>query len=424
MPTRFAVRLVLGSLALTVLRAQQGPATTPLPRVEVQCVDAAGTPVVGAEVHVFQARKSPDGRADFVASGPHRSDAEGRAIAGVALDFDGGRFDRWFYARVPGKLVGAQRAFRFDANAQAPTPTVRMEPARDVRGRVQVPEGLATTPVRVRMLSLHMLGGDSPRAHYFPRSPDLHGLSGTLPDLFDADVAPDGTFTLRDLPPRMRLYLAAEGAGLAHTQWSNIRLPELRIPDVIEFTMTRESAIEGRVVGPNAEGVPDAEVRLRLEGGDIRLAFETRSDAAGKFRIAGLPAGAAVIEVTSAAGLMRPMQLLVTEAEVLQAGNLPIEPGIEVRGSVRSVPDGAAVEGVGITAITDDDQQRQLGWTSTNGQGHFVLRLPKGGCRIYMAAVPAGYQRPSAKPDDVLRLDVRPGDPSLTEVRFEIQRAK
>ena len=424
MPTRLARLLLVGSLTLAALRAQEGPATTPLPRVEVHCVDAAGKPVVGAEVHVFQARKSPDGRADFVASGPHRSDAEGRAIAGVALDFDGGRFDRWFYARVPGKLVGAERAFSFDVKAQAPTPTIRMEPARDVRGRVQVSEGLAPTSVRVRMLSLHMLSGDSPRAHYFPRSPDLHGLSGTLPDLFDADVAEDGTFTLRDLPPRMRLYLAAEGAGLAHTQWSNIRLPELRIPDLIELTMKRESAIEGRVVGPNAEGVLGAEVRVCLGDADIRLAFETRSDAVGKFRIAGLPAGAASIEVTSAVGLMRPRQLLVTAAEVLQAGNLPIEPGIEVRGSVRSVPDGAAVEGVGITAITDEGQQRQLGWTSTNGEGRFVLRLPTGGCGLYIAGVPAGYQRPSAKPDDVLRLDVRPGDPSLTEVRFEIQRAK
>ena len=39
MPTRLAACLVLGSLTLAVLRAQEGPATTPLPRVEVHGLD-------------------------------------------------------------------------------------------------------------------------------------------------------------------------------------------------------------------------------------------------------------------------------------------------------------------------------------------------------------------------------------------------
>lgn len=422
MQPRLAALLVLGSLTAAALRAQEQRANPPLPRVEVRCLDVEDKPVADAEVHVFQARKGPDGRADYVASGPHRTDAEGVARTAIAMDFDGGRFDRWFHARVPGKLVGAQRALRHDP--PAPMPTIRMVPSREVRGRVQVPEGFAATSVRVRLLSLQVLAGETASGTPFPRSPDLSGLTRTLPDLFDAAVAEDGTFALRDLPRRMRLYLAAEGIGLAHTQWSNVQLSELRVPDVIELTMSRESSVEGGVVGPDGRAVPDAEVTVRLEGHYVRQVFEARSGPAGKFRVAGLPAGDACLEVTSAAGVMRPCALSFTAGEVLRVGNVALEVGIEVRGGVRCASDGAAVEGVGIGAITDGGHQWQLGWTSTNGEGRFVLRLPAGRCRLYVNNVPAGFQPPSARLEELLRLDVQRGDTSLDDVRFEIERAK
>ena len=424
MQPRLAALLVLGSLTAAALHAQEERTNPPLPRAEVRCLDIDDKPVAEAEVHVFQARKGLDGRADYVASGPHRTDAEGVARTAIAMDFDGGRFDRWFHARVPGKLVGAHRAVRFDLDAPVPTPTIRMVPSREVRGRVQVPEGFAPTSVRVRMLSLQVLAGETASGTPFPRSPDLPGLTLTLPDLFDAAVAEDGTFTLRDLPRRMRLYLAAEGVGLAHTQWSNIQLSELRVPDVIELSMSRESSLEGRVVGPEGRVVPDAEVTVRLEGQYVRQVFEARSDPSGKFRVAGLPAGDACLEVKSAAGVMRPCALCFTAGELLRVGNVALEPGIEVCGSVRCTSDGAAVEGVGIGAVTDGAYQWQLGWTSTNGEGRFVLRLPSGGCRLYVNNVPAGFQPPSARLEDLLRVDVQPGDPSLTDVRFEIDRPK
>src|SRR6187549_643478 len=114
MQPRLAALLVLASLTAAAPRAQEERAAAPLPRVEVRCLDVDGKPVAEAEVHVFQARKGLDGRSDYVGSGPHRTDAEGLATTAIAMDFDGGRFDRWFHARVPGKLVGAQRASRFD----------------------------------------------------------------------------------------------------------------------------------------------------------------------------------------------------------------------------------------------------------------------------------------------------------------------
>src|SRR5262245_47992384 len=95
-----------------------------LPRIAVTCVDVDGKAVAGAEVYVFQGRKSARGASDYVASGPHLTDAGGVATTVVAVDYDGGRFDRWLYARVPGKLVAARRWARF-GDAPAGEPTLR-----------------------------------------------------------------------------------------------------------------------------------------------------------------------------------------------------------------------------------------------------------------------------------------------------------
>ena len=229
---------------------------TALPRIRVTCVDGNGKPVANAEVHVFQFRKSPTPITDYLVSGPHRTDAEGVAVTAVALDHDGGQFDRWFHARVPGKWVGGMRWFRM-RDTTVGEPVVRMVPTRDLRGRVVVPEGMKMQTVRVRTLSV-MVQGDALFGPQLPRYFAFAGLSHTLPELFDADVKDDGSFVLKDLPHLPLLYLAAEGPGLAQAQWFNALLPERRIPDIVEIAMTREARFTGSVV--DARGRPVAEI--------------------------------------------------------------------------------------------------------------------------------------------------------------------
>ncbi len=77
--------------------------------VNMVCVDAEGRAVAGAEVHLYQLTAGEDGR--FEHSGMFTTDAEGKAACNVAVfSSESGNFDRWFYARVPGRLVGAARA--------------------------------------------------------------------------------------------------------------------------------------------------------------------------------------------------------------------------------------------------------------------------------------------------------------------------
>lgn len=421
---RSSTRTTLASLAFAAASIAQGKE---LPRVTVKCVDGDGKAVAGAEVHLFQHRKSANATADYVPSGPHRTDANGVAVTAIAVDYDGGRFDRWLYARVPGKLVGGLRWFRFDDSPVA-EPVIRMAPSREVRGRVQVPEGMTAQSVRVRTLSVSAMDDTSPFGAPFPRRSEFVGLRDTLPDVFDAGVADDGTFVLRDVPGRPLLYLAAEGEGLGQAQWCNAVLPERRIPDVVEMVMAPEAVAAGTVSGPDGKPLPGAALSLRIDRSSpstgVQCTFEARSDASGHFRIGGLPAGEFQLTVQHPTGVMRPLLVQLTNAQQKADLRVQLEEGIEVRGTVVGLPDRVGLERVAIAVVTEDDHHWRLGGCQTDPQGRFALRLPKGRAMIYVAGVPRGYQQPRSTYDSLLHIDVQPGDKSLADVVFEVEPAK
>jgi len=422
---RPSTRTTLAGLVLAAAAIAQGKE---LPRVTVKCVDTDGKPVAGAEVHLFQHRKSPNAITDYVPSGPHRTDSNGVAVTAIAVDYDGGRFDRWFHARVPGKLVGALRWFRFD-DSPITEPVIRMEPSREVRGVVRVPEGIPARSARIRTLTLIAVGSDgSSLGPWYPRYHEFSKLRDVLPSLFDAAVGDDGSFVLRDLPSRLMLYLAAEGEGLGQAQWFNATLPERRIPAVVEMVMAREAVAAGMVLGPGGKPLPDAAITLRIDGSNastgVQCAFETRSDADGRFRIGGLPAGEFQLTVQHPTGVMRPLHVQLAAAQQQTDVRVQLEDGVEVRGTVVGLPDRVGLERAGVVAITEDDRQWRLGGCQTDPQGRFTMRLPKGKARLYVAGVPRGYQQPSTASASLLQIDVQPDDTSLADVTFEIERVK
>lgn len=400
-----------------------------LPRVTVTCVDVDGKPVADVEVHMFQG-KGITGPAAYAHSGPHRTGADGVAVTAVAIDYRGGCFDRWFYARVPDKLVGGLRWLRFDANGPAwpEKPVIRLQPSREINGLLRAPAGIDVRTARVRTLSLSALDDTSPTGSPLPRYSEFLGLNDTLPERFDAPVGEDGRFVLRDVPTRALVYLAAEGPGLAQAQWFNAILPERRIPDLVEMTMQREATLLATVTGPSERPLAEVEVKVRLESSDphtgVRCTFEGRSDAAGQVRIGGLPAGEYAVDVAHAEYVMRPQSLTLASGETTKDLAYSLESPVEVRGIVRGLPGNVPLERVGMRAITDDDRHRALGFALTDPQGRFVLRLPRGAAMLHVAGVPPGYQQPPATYDKLLRLDVQPDDKTLTELVFELEAAK
>lgn len=394
-----AAALAAGVVSLTSTPCAQA-------RIVAKCVSGDGQAVAAAQVWVVQHR----GAGRYETRGPFASDATGAATTCVALDYDGGCFDRWLYAYVPGKLVGALRWLRLDRNAPAHPgePILTLGPARDVHGVVSVPAGLAAHTVTVRTLALSAID-ESPFGTPFPRQHGIAGLRATLPERFDAAVDGEGKFVLRDVPQRAQLYLAAEGPGLGQAQWFNAILPDQSIPERIEITMAREVVVDAAVFGPDRVAVADAEVRLRLDRNPQRFGlldtFAARSDAAGRVRITGLPTGEFGVEVGHPDLVMRPRELTLT-GERLGRLMLELEPAIELRGVVRDAKSRAGIESVTLSAITDQERRWTLGSARSNARGEFTLRLPRGDAEVYVSYVPPGYLQPSNRTEPPRRVTV------------------
>ena len=110
-------------------------------KVRVRCVDDDGKPVSGAEVWLWQSRQLPNGKGEQLESGPFRTGDDGTTSTAVGMTWGGGKFDRWVYARIAGKLVGARRSMHMAGDKQGEPIEVLLRPSREIRGRVRVPDG-------------------------------------------------------------------------------------------------------------------------------------------------------------------------------------------------------------------------------------------------------------------------------------------
>lgn len=105
-------------------------------KVLVRCIDGSDKPIEGADIWVWQWRRTPEGGGKLIGKRSFPSDTNGSSKTVVAMTNAGGNFDRWVHARVAGKLVGASRVAKF-AGAKPTDPiTMKLLPSREIRGKV------------------------------------------------------------------------------------------------------------------------------------------------------------------------------------------------------------------------------------------------------------------------------------------------
>lgn len=188
---RIAVAVVVAAGAFRLCAAEQpnpsdSSAAAQDQAVSALCVDADGKAVAGAEVHLFQNVVGESSR--YKHFGPYTSDDEGRVTCPRAVVYDGrGHFDRWAYARVPGRLVGIARSANWkNRSVINPEFRIQLQPSRSVEGMVTVPEGVdaAEVAVRVKTLNVKTCPGNFEYSHSRVHLP-FAGLDTALPEIFD-----------------------------------------------------------------------------------------------------------------------------------------------------------------------------------------------------------------------------------------------
>ncbi len=405
--------------------ATRTPVVSTVDPVCVRCVAEDGRPVQSAQVWLFQGAPRPDGRSHYRQFGPFTTDEQGDVAFAASLTYGGGRFDRWVYARVAGKLVGVGRSLGGPEDANGPI-EVSMCPSRNVRGRVSVPDGTDPTTVTVRVNSFTISKAGMPYVS-FPRGPLFPGIDTALPEFFDRAPDAAGDFEFTDLPDGARIYLIAEGQGLGQAQYANIGMGVTEIPDVVEITMWSESVLSGVVSEPTGAPVSGAVVRIRPNGVDgifVTTGFETRSAADGSFRIPGLHSGRydVFVESEGTEWVYRPTSIELRRGATLESA-LSMESAVRVSGVVVDASNGEPIQDALVGAVMPREfgTQPRLDGARSDEDGRFELRLPRGGAQLYFMGIPRGYAYP--EPQIVDELVVEKDGMPIEGLRFELKRA-
>ncbi len=396
------------------------------PKVNVLCVDAQGKPVPNAEVFLFQQTGSVKGR--YVRSGPFTTDEHGRALCSDAIfSNESGNFDRWIYARVPGRLIGTARAAKWTNRAPFNSGgRVRLEPSRSIEGKVTVPAGYDPTKVIVRTRVLHVITGpDFFDYESFPREDNFPGLDTALPERFDCRPDAQGRIHFSDVPTSGRLTLVTNGDGLAEAQWRN---EGKTFDQPIQLTISTESLVSGRVLSPDGKPAAGVEVVARLSPPPERQIyylsqFRALTDENGTFALHGVPQIEFVLSVSDSKnlGTFRPLENQLVKPEHDPHLTLRMETGTLVSGRVLD-PDGKPVEGAAISAVVDSETGPSPGLDDdfTKADGKYQLRLPSGRAKLYFNSLPEGFAYP--KPQVIKLLDIQPGQTNIENLDFTLQR--
>ncbi len=388
------------------------------------CVDADGKPVPGVELHLYQYAGGEGGR--FLDSGTFTSDAQGRAICAEAIfSNELGNFDRWIYARVPGRLVGVARSAKW-TNRRVINPEfrIKLQVSRSLEGRVMVPAGFDPTKVTVRVRTLHVFAGPGEMNYdSFSREKTFPGLDTALPDRFECRPDAAGRIRFADVPVRGRLYLVTAGDGFGEAQWMN---DNLTFDQPIQLTIEEESVLSGRVLTPDGKPAVGMKVTARLSPfGRWRNAylssFPAVTDGAGKFAIHGLPQTEFVLSIEDPKEhlTIRPIEDLLVQPRQDPKLTLAMEAGTRVSGRVLDA-EGMPVEGAAFSAIADSRIGPGLCHDFTDAEGRYEFRLPAGSARLYFNSLPDGFAYPT--PQTVKRLDIQPRQADIQGLDFTLQR--
>lgn len=415
-------------LALAGLSRLALTADPPGPHVvDVLCVDEEGKPIAGAEVHLFQQASLQEGH-PYNHVGPLKSDAAGQVqFPEAEFTTSLGDFDRWIYARIPGKLVGAARSVRWKTQKEIinPSARVRLFPSSSVAGTVTVPKDADPSSVKVNVRTMHIKSGEGDwDFESFPREASFRGLDTALPEIFETRPDKMGRFELHDVPERGRLYLVTSAPGLGEAQWSNDwRTQAFDKPMNIEIE--KERKLLGRVVSPQNEPVAGVKVRARIGNKfakSYQSTFVATTNDEGQFEMVGLPAETQfTVSLTAPQDkwAFRPVEAVFGFLDPTQALTLKLEEAIVVAGEVLDTH-GKPVEGAALSALADSPERPGLDDAQTDSQGRFRLTLPAGATELYFNALPDGFKYPD--PQVVKTLKLAPGQAAITDLVITLER--
>jgi RNA polymerase sigma factor (sigma-70 family) len=379
---------------MTVGGAVTEPGGQPLPGARVVVVAARGRRPGEPPAGLYAMRVLGEGRADENGQfrvAAEQTTADANSLAAVAL--------------VPGYAPAGRGAEPTTVTATEHTLPIRVVRGQTVRARLVGPDGRPAAGVRVHLLGLYRNvnpGGISVRFHEPP--PPGTGW----PDPVTTDDG--GNFTLTDVAPGTRVSLLVRDERFA-PQWLELQTGPTERADPVLLPLAPVRTLEGRVTAddtgePLAGALVVVEVSARpgLVG-----RVETRTDAAGRFRVRPFPGPSGQVWVSPPADrpYLEASRTFPWPANAL-THQLEVSPlrGVLVRGTVTEVDSGRPVPGAVVTyehrtdtsplQAKEVDRMRQgIRWhardTRAGPDGAFALTVPPGDGTLLVGAAEPDY---------------------------------
>ncbi len=310
---------------------------------DVTVFDPAGQPIADAIVEALHA--APASNADPLVD-ERRTDADGRAVLRLPRDLP-------FHvrARAPDFVPANVPSPRFGAVV-----TIRLEAAAKLEGRILDPDG---KPVAARI--------------------ELHGPAGPWRPARAAAAAVDGSYTFTELIPGNYdvVLIPAGGTPFARTVAAGVFLPAGASRQ--DFLFARGASVFGVVRATDGAPIRGARVRANVElrsaqRGRQRQSLETRTDAEGRYRIAGLAVGRVVVDADTRdhQGASRAFELRETIGE--RELDLVLAPSITLAGIVRDTEGHPVAEAEVHFGRLRNGAVQFHGRATTDADGRFEIR--------------------------------------------------
>ena len=308
------------------------------------------------------------------------TEADGRfRITGVPP----GRYQVW--ARRDGYPQGSTAPFQVELGRAIDDLEIALGAGLTVEGQIVDDRGAAVAAATV---TAHPQGGGEPVA---------------------ATTGADGRYQLGPLAGELRLSVTAVGHGGASRPLSAPRLARQSVRRQEDFILARADAeIAGRVLDGSGLAVRGASVRVDTPG--LTGVAAAVTDAAGRFRLTGVPVGRHRIHVEHA-----DYPPLDTEARtgVDSQLELPLGGGVEI--TVRDRSTGAALRGARVTATAGPARRE----ASAGPDGHAALANLAAGAWTIAAAAP-GYAAGAVTVQ--VSAGRRPGDITARDLAIDLTR--
>jgi protocatechuate 3,4-dioxygenase beta subunit len=374
------------------------PATAPVVSrgVDVAVTDADGNAVVGAQIYAAQLihRTELDyEHAQVSHAGPALSDPQGHAhlsdLAPLGTQY---AWQQVFYVRHPqaGVAVVVRSLFPGSKPLSAAEPVqIRLNRRGVFKGHLAMPAGADPRTARVWVELLDF--GDGPGRQGTVWRQMLNPFTTAWPELFNATPNAAGEFALEDLPSNCSIIAIAAAPGLGHAQ-ARLSGAAGDAAQPVTMKLQPQGVISGAITYTGSSK-PAPGVRMEVfqrTGENYNEEFIATTDAAGHYRVEGLPEGIFSLRsnLETAEGYVGVSQedVRVDAGQIVDDLNFKLEQGVLAGGRVviqgTSKPAvGVRIGGAGVLSSRSD------------ADGRFTIRLAHGANQLRVRN-DAAYESP------------------------------